>query len=381
MLRAFCLIGLLSTLICLAPNPASAQNLLNNPESVVYDSVRDRYLVSNWGDGAIIQIDSGGTQTYFSTALMNQFRVAGLYIFGDTLLAAAGDAPGAGIVGFDLATAMPIFDIPIPGIGLPNDITSDSDGLVYVTDYWGSKLFKIRDHIPTPFVIQGLPYPNGMLYDQQHGRLLILSVTGPGAPIMAVSIADSSVSTVVATGLNGIDGIVMDGAHQVYVSEWSGDTVQRFDSAFSGPPELFSSGHHDPADIYYDGFNGVLAVPNFGSNTVDFIELMPATVQPAGAGTTPRTVLFQNQPNPFNPATTINYQLAQVAEVVLTIHGTTGNLIRTLVDERQPAGLQTVAWDGADNRGHQVGSGVYFYRLQTAGEEAPGLTRKMLLLR
>lgn len=44
-----------------------AQNLLNNPESVVFDAPRDRYIVSNWGDGSIIQIDSNGTQSYFST--------------------------------------------------------------------------------------------------------------------------------------------------------------------------------------------------------------------------------------------------------------------------------------------------------------------------
>ncbi len=68
----------LCLLLLAFPITLTAQNLLYNPESVVFDSVRNRYIVSNWGDGAIVQIDSTGVQSYFNTVWLNQYQVAGL---------------------------------------------------------------------------------------------------------------------------------------------------------------------------------------------------------------------------------------------------------------------------------------------------------------
>lgn len=250
---------------------AGAQNLFNQPESVVYDAARHRYLVSNWGDGAIVQVDSNGVHSYFSTALMNQFRLIGLYLVGDTLLAAAGDAPNAGLAAFDLETAALVSYTVIPGVGLPNDIAIDGDGVIYVTDYWGDKLYKIENNSPVVYIGSGLDYPNGMVYDDRHNRLLIASVMGTGTPIMAVDLDDASISTVVTTGFYGTDGITLDANYRVYITSGGEDAVYRYDPMFSGPAELFSSGHSDPADIYYDRVNGVVAVPNLGSDSVDFV--------------------------------------------------------------------------------------------------------------
>jgi sugar lactone lactonase YvrE len=262
---------LAGTAVFFVAGRAGAQNLLNNPESVVYDAPRDRYLVSNWGNGAIVEIDNSGAQDIFSGALLNQYKLAGLYIMGDTLLAAAGDAPDAGVAGFDLETGVLLYHIVIPDVGLPNDITSDSDGIVYVTDYWGDKLYKIEDHSPRLYFDEGLDYPNGMVYDDRYNRLLIASVMGTGSPILAVSLDDSSISTVVTTGLYATDGLTLDADYRVYISEVTNDRVYRYDSDFSGPPTVFSSGHDDPADIYYDFVNDVLAVPNLSGNSVDFV--------------------------------------------------------------------------------------------------------------
>jgi hypothetical protein len=88
--------------------------------------------------------------------------------------------------------------------------------------------------------------------------------------------------------------------------------------------------------------------------------------------------LHQNVPNPFNPVTTIAYDLPKACTVSLRIYDVKGELVRALVDERQDIGMKQVVWDGRDNRGHAVASGVYFYRL-AAGSFAG--TRKMVLLR
>jgi hypothetical protein len=87
--------------------------------------------------------------------------------------------------------------------------------------------------------------------------------------------------------------------------------------------------------------------------------------------------LSQNYPNPFNPQTRIKYELPHAGKVVLKVYNIVGQEICTLVDEVKPAGLFNVDWDGRDNTGHRVASGVYLYRLVVQGFVQ---TRKMLLL-
>jgi hypothetical protein len=93
----------------------------------------------------------------------------------------------------------------------------------------------------------------------------------------------------------------------------------------------------------------------------------------------PSARLDQNQPNPFNPSTTIRYSVPADAHVHLAVYDISGRLVRTLVNKRVVGGLdRTVIWDGKDRYGVPVRSGVYFYRIVT-----PSLTqsRKMTLLK
>ncbi len=88
--------------------------------------------------------------------------------------------------------------------------------------------------------------------------------------------------------------------------------------------------------------------------------------------------LSQNQPNPFNPTTTIRFVVPVSEQVTLAVYDTSGHLVRTLVDEVEGYGAHEVTWDGRDDEGVAMGSGVYFYRLQ-AGKHME--SRKMVLLK
>jgi len=88
--------------------------------------------------------------------------------------------------------------------------------------------------------------------------------------------------------------------------------------------------------------------------------------------------LAQNFPNPFGAGTTIRYGLLAPAHVRVDIYDVRGALVRRLVDENIPAGHHRAAWDGRDDRGRRVGSGIYFCRLQ-AGEFRQ--TRRMIVLK
>jgi hypothetical protein len=90
----------------------------------------------------------------------------------------------------------------------------------------------------------------------------------------------------------------------------------------------------------------------------------------SGSATLPKAFsLSQNSPNPFNPSTTINYTVSEGEKVRVTIKifDIRGKQIRTLVDEVKESGTYSVFWDGTDEKGSRISSGVYFYRM-VAGE-------------
>ncbi len=88
--------------------------------------------------------------------------------------------------------------------------------------------------------------------------------------------------------------------------------------------------------------------------------------------------LSANYPNPFNPETKIDYSINRSCQVKLEIFNILGQKIKTLVDEHQSVGKKDVVWDGRNENGEQVTSGVYFYRIQ-AGDYSQ--TKKMVLMK
>jgi len=109
----------------------------------------------------------------------------------------------------------------------------------------------------------------------------------------------------------------------------------------------------------------------FSNNLYIAVEEKPVTEIPA------EFTLFQNHPNPFNPTTIINYQLAMSNEVQLFIYNTTGQLVRVLVNEFQTAGKRAVVWDGLNDNGERMSSGLYLYQIK-AGKFTQ--CKKMLLV-
>jgi hypothetical protein len=88
--------------------------------------------------------------------------------------------------------------------------------------------------------------------------------------------------------------------------------------------------------------------------------------------------LEQNYPNPFNPTTTITYRLPEQRDVTLVVYNILGQVVKSLVQNVQPAGNYAVRWDGTNDRGTGVSSGMYIYRLK-AGNFVQ--SKKMMMLR
>lgn len=147
--------------------------------------------------------------------------------------------------------------------------------------------------------------------------------------------------------------------------------------SIDGDDNIIITGIHED-DIDFGG--GPLTNLGFFDVFVAKFQLTPATFAPhTGSGTPARYELAQNMPNPFNPATTIRYAVPPAGgHVTLKVFTVTGMEVKTLVDGPQAPGEQDVVWYGRDNRGNDVASGVYLYRMTAPGFD---LTKRMVLLR
>jgi len=112
---------------------------------------------------------------------------------------------------------------------------------------------------------------------------------------------------------------------------------------------------------------GEITVPSAERFTLELNAVVPAAF-----------TLHQNFPNPFNPITTLRYDLPSDALVTLSIYDMLGREITQLVNTTQDAGFKSVQWDATDSMGRPVSAGVYLYQIQ-AGEFVE--TKKMLLLK
>jgi hypothetical protein len=111
---------------------------------------------------------------------------------------------------------------------------------------------------------------------------------------------------------------------------------------------------------------------------VDTIIVQMEVLPPTGVESPLSAYVAQNLPNPFSTATTVAFVVGEPGPVTLRIYDLSGRLVRTLVDRYEAAGRRELAWDGRDEHGADVASGVYCYRL-----EAPGVleTKRMVLLK
>jgi len=136
---------------------------------------------------------------------------------------------------------------------------------------------------------------------------------------------------------------------------------------------------HGQFQVRFRNIAGASGVPN-DDWFIDDVRLLETAVGigDEGLSEVTRFELVGNYPNPFNPSTNIQYALPQRSEVVITIYNTIGQQVRTLLSETRSAGQHEVTWNGLDDAGQQVVSGIYFYRLQAADFVQ---TRKMMLLK
>lgn len=176
------------------------------------------------------------------------------------------------------------------------------------------------------------------------------------------NLLDASGQPALFLASNKTPGQVAVGAMKVDGQAVSGD---------GGLVEFTFNTTHTPLASDFQILDGVMVDLAGGIDAITNIEIGALKPMPTDYA------LEQNVPNPFNPSTTIQYRLPEAGEVQLVIYNLLGQEVRTLVQESMDAGFHSVVWDGMDEFGKQVASGIYIYRLSVA--DFTQVQRMMLL--
>ncbi|MBL7052722.1 MAG: PKD domain-containing protein, partial [Candidatus Marinimicrobia bacterium] len=142
------------------------------------------------------------------------------------------------------------------------------------------------------------------------------------------------------------------------------------------------AGYHDGEKISVKVFSGGNEIEIATAESAYFGEGFFSVVELTSAIIVSDFALHGNYPNPFNPSTKIVFDVSATADIDLTIYNIIGQEVRSLQNGQLDHGSYQITWDGLDNSGNMVSSGVYFYRMTWTTEEISGQeTQKMVLLR
>lgn len=349
--------------------------------------------LSNNGGNTIYRVEPDGTTAVFATGFVgasgNAFDAEGNLYQSNIGANRVSKVTPDGVV-TTYATA---------GIIGPVGVTVDADGNVYNTNCQspGRISRTTPAGVTTTFAQSSLmSCPNGLTIDDD-GNLYtanfndgrVVKITPDGTASVLVSLSTAPIGNGHLTFANG----------RLYVCNWSGRIYEVLldgtSRVLAGTGVLGTTdGPGDQATFYRP--NGISATVtgdtlfiNQSTQVVGGSQLHPNVVRiitgllstvnvedgpnnPDGFG------LLPNEPNPFSAVTRIGYTLAQPGPVALQIYNLLGQRVRTLVDEVRPAGEHTITWDGRNDAGDPLASGVYLYALEVATNRT---TRPLVLLR
>jgi uncharacterized delta-60 repeat protein len=254
---------------------------------------------------------------------------------------------------------------PASGSDYATAIAVDDSGFVYVTGYSDST-GTFQDYATIKYDSSG---------NEVWVRRYDYGVTGSDH---SYAIAVDGSSNVYVTGMSGGGSTGYDYATIKYHSNGDTDWVMRYTGPGNASDYAQAIAVDDSGKVYVTGYS-VGSGTDYDYCTIKYTQTPNTVEDETGSRERPSEFdLSQNYPNPFNPTTKIEFTLAKLGFVTLQIYDVLGRKVRTLVSEELSSGYKSVLWDGKNEDGKDVASGVYFYQLKGGDFSEP---KKMLLLK
>jgi len=366
------------------------------------------YYTARWGSNLIHKYDMSGN-------MVEEFSIPGVTGLRDLAFDGTyfyGGAAANTIYMMDFATQTLIGTISSP-VAVRFIAYDDANDAFWVGDWDTSPTLLDRSGTTMATITTGLTAQYGAAYDSYTTGGPYLWIFDQG-PLSAgpQSVYQFDINTGTATGFShnvGADFVASAGiAGGLWIGEGVVGGTASIGGVLQGTPDMFFvyelatagptwlkmmdvSGIVGPGDnfdararIYGDSPEPdtayVVVLTNDPGAPIINVEVQrDVNVGIGDVNTLPTTyAVSQNYPNPFNPSTTIKYQLPQTSDVQLQIFNVLGQKVRTLVNSKVEAGYHEAIWDGRNDLGHQVASGIYIYKFQAGNFQK---TLKLMLLK
>jgi surface protein len=199
----------------------------------------------------------------------------------------------------------------------------------------------------------------------------VSSVTNMNGMFKGASIFNGNISNWDVSSVTDMNGMFYDAtSFNEDLSSWDVSNVTRMNSMFFGADALSDENKcaiHNSWSVQTNTWNYTYDWSTFCALNTDVFSLVPDNF-----------ALHQNHPNPFNPITSLRYDLPEDGLVNINIYDMMGRIVKTLINSSQTAGYKEVQWNATNDLGQPVSAGMYIYTIQT-GEFRQ--TRKMVLLK
>lgn len=324
-------------------------------ESVEFDAVNHRFLVSNNSEVAIVN----GSGTYVGAMSGNAAASYGMEVMNGKLFAITNNTVKA----FELTTGLQQMTLTITGSQFLNGMASNGVDKLWVSDFGGKKIYEVNvsDLLNPTFTTVATftsaePSPNGLLYEAESNRLLFVT-WGSAAKVKAIDLATGTI-TQLFSGANGnMDGIDRDAYGHYYISSWSPSSrITQYNSDFSTAQTITVSNLLQPADIAYATEIDTLIIPSTGNTRVYFVGFNPSSVNETNLDE--NTLLVY--PSPAAELISASFQLSVGGKVAIEAIDMQGKVAAVLFNEPLSNGRQQVIMDV-----RMLSTGVYTLRVQT----------------
>ncbi len=289
----------------------------NSPESVEYDGANHRWIVGNNGAGTL-------ASDYPQSSVAIPFSAAALTTGPhgiEILNGVAYVCDGGYMRGYDLISGANVFNLNLNASFL-NGLTTDGVNYLFATDFSAKKIYRITPALNSfNLMATTIKTPNGIIYDGANNRCVFVT-WGSSAPIQAVSLIDSTISTLTTTTYGSFDGVTRDNAGYWYATSWGSNALVRWTPTFT-TPTIVMTGLNSPADIDINTAGDSIGIPNSGGSTVVFYTNITTGISEL------TTIGFNVFPNPSNGDCTITLSEMQInSEAILT--DTRGRIVRVI---------------------------------------------------
>ena len=307
-----------STLLFFIFCTLSFGQILGNIESVEYDPGNNQWFVSN--NVNIVSIDNNGTESVWGSGS----AAYGMEVVGNRLFV----INNGRINVYDTMSKEEIANVPVPGAGFLNGMTSNGSDLIWVTDFSNNKILQIDfSDFNNPIITDlgnTIVKPNGIVHEASSNSLFFVAWSTSGQilkldlnnnPLLPPMIAATG------TGLSDMDGIDQDSDGNFYVSSWSPTRITKFSNDFLVSEIIETGTLNRPADICFSVERNTLAIPNSGNSQVTFVSF----------GTTETKEIVSNEfafnilPNPMRHQGSINF--TTTTKTQLTIFSRDGRMV------------------------------------------------------